>query len=256
MEEASRPTISPNKFLPVLVVLLILASFLIGALYTKVQFLEKGAQVAKTTPDTAGKVAAAADQPAQPQVPENNPVDVDVTGAPTLGDKKAKVAIVEYTDYQCPFCKKLFDDAYPQIKKEYIDTGKVQYFVRDFPLFQIHPQAQKAAEAANCALDQGKFWEMHDTLFQNQSSILPDDLKKYAVNLGLNSDKFNNCLDTSQFADKIKKEQSDGEKLGVRGTPASFVGVVNGNTVTQAVMVSGAVPFETFKTTIEDQLKK
>lgn len=255
MEETSRPSLQANKFLPVLVVLLILASFLIGALYTKVQFLEKGG-VTKAASDTGGKVAAAADQPAQPQVPESTPVDVDVEGVPSLGDKNAKVAIVEYTDYQCPFCKRLFEDAFPQIKKEYIDTGKVRYFVRDFPLFQIHPQAQKAAEAVNCAQDQGKFWEMHDTLFKNQTSLLPDDLKKYAVELGLNTDKFNNCLDSAQFEDKIKKVQADAEKIGVRGTPASFVGAINGNTVSQAINVSGAVPFETFKTTIEEQLKK
>ena len=240
-----------NRLIPVLVILLIVASFLLGSLYTKVQYYEKGGTAVAAA--GTGNVAGTGTQPAAEPEEPSAPVNIDVTDYPRLGNKNAKVAIVEFTDYQCPFCERLFSDAFPKIKKEYIDTGKVQYMVRDFPLFQIHPQAQKAAEAANCAKDQNKFWEMHDKLFSNQSALQIEDLKKYAGELGLNAGTFNSCLDSGKYTDKIKKDQTDGEGLGVRGTPASFIGTINGNAVNGS-QISGAVPFETFKATIDGLL--
>lgn len=244
-------TAAQNKLVPVLVVLLIVASFLIGSLYTKVNLLEKG----------TGTVAGAtqgntANQPAAAAQPASVPVDVDVSGMPVKGNKNAKVAIVEFTDYQCPFCGQLFTKTYPSIKKDYIDTGKVKYFVGDYPLNQIHPQAQKAAEAANCANEQGKFWEMHDKLFANQTALQADDLKKYASDVGLNPAQFNSCLDSGKMADTVAKNQKAGESYGVRGTPASYVGIIEGNTVKQATEVSGAQPFSAFQAVIETELKK
>lgn len=245
------PTVARgNKIVPVLVVLLIVASFFIGSLYTKVSFLEKNGGSAAAN---AGAVAGAAQPPADAGPPEGTPVDVDVKDAPMLGNKDAKVAIVEFTDYQCPFCGQLFTNAFPQIKKDYIDTGKVAYFVRDFPLFQIHPQAQKAGEAASCAKDQNKFWEYHDKLFANQSALQLADLKKYAVDLGLNAGTFDSCLDSGKHAEKVKADMALGEKAGVRGTPASFVGTLKGTTV-NGVQISGAVPFESFKAAIDAKL--
>mgnify|MGYP001606461195 CR=1 FL=1 len=250
------PTQQPgNKLVPVLVILLVIASFLIGSLYTKSNLLEKGAVAGANNGNVAGaNTGGNAVPPANPAPAETTPVDVDVSGVEFLGSPNAKVAVVEFTDYQCPFCGQLFKNAYPQIKKDYIDSGKIKYMVKDFPLFQIHPYAQKAAEAASCARDQKKFWEMHDTLFNNQTALTTDDLKKYAGNLSLNTGTFNDCLDSGKYADAVKKSATDGEALGVRGTPASFIGKISGNTV-NGVQISGAVPFETFKAAIDKALK-
>lgn len=247
-----------SKLIPVLVVLLIVASFLIGSLYTQVNMLKSGSST-NTNVTAAGAGNNGAGQAAGAAGPEPpSPIvdSIDISGVPVRGEKSAKVAIIEFTDYQCPYCGQLFTNTYPSIKKEYIDTGKVKYLVSDFPLTQIHPYAQKAAEAASCALDQNKFWEMHDKLFTNQTALTVDDLKKYATDLGLNSGNFNSCLDDGKYADKVAKSIKTGEGYGVRGTPASFVGTLEGNTVKNATMVSGAVPFEQFKSTIEEALKK
>lgn len=237
-----------SKLIPVLVILLVVASFLIGSLYTRVNLLEKG----------TGSVGAVAqgtgNQPVAPAQPPSTPVDVDITGAPVKGSQSAKVALVEFTDYECPFCGQLFTTTYPSIKKEYIDTGKIKYIVKDYPLTQIHPQAQKAAEAANCAEEQGKFWEMHDKLFANQKALLVDNLKSYAAELGLNTSQFNSCLDSGKMTAKVTQSATDGAKYGVRGTPASFVGIVEGNTVKQATEISGAQPFASFQAAIDGLL--
>jgi protein-disulfide isomerase len=245
-----------SKIVPVLVVLLVVAAFLIGSLYTKVQFLEKKGGT-EASAQAAGQIAGAANNPqGAPAAPaEGTPVSIKLTDAPVQGNKNAKVAIVEFTDFQCPFCGQLFTTTFPDIKKNYIDTGKVKYMVRDFPLFQIHPYAQKSAEASHCAEDQGKYWEYHDKLFTNQTALTTDDLKKYAADLGLNASQFASCVESGKYTDRVKKDQAEGEKYGVRGTPSSFVGIVKDDTVT-AVQVSGAVPFDSFKATIEDQLKK
>lgn len=240
-----------NKLVPVLVVLLIVAAFLIGSLYTKVQLYEKDGSVVGSNTNTGGN--AVAPQVAPPPAPPAGPVDIDISGISVLGNKDAKVAIIEFTDYQCPFCKSFHDNAFAQAKKEYIDTGKVQYMVRDFPLFQIHPQAEKAAQAANCASDQNKYFEYGDTLFKNQQSLQITDLKKYAVDLGLNAQQFDACLDSGKHAQKVKNDVSEGDKVGVSGTPASFVGTIKGNTFT-GTMISGAVPFATLKAELDKLL--
>ncbi|MEK7165603.1 MAG: thioredoxin domain-containing protein, partial [Patescibacteria group bacterium] len=173
-----QPTTSSNKFIPILVVLLVVASFLIGSLYTQVNLLKKGSGAA---PTVAAPAANNENAPAAPPQEPTGPLstDIDVAKIPALGKEGAKVAVVEYTDYQCPFCGQLFTNAFPQIKKDYIDTGKIRYYVKDFPLTQIHPMAQKAAEAANCATEQNKFWEYHDYIFANQTALTIDALKKY-----------------------------------------------------------------------------
>lgn len=242
-----------NKLVPVLVILLIIASFLLGSMYTKVQLYEKGG-VGTAAANNGGNVAGTNTPPQAPAAPAG-PVDIDISNAPMLGNKDAKVAIVEFTDYQCPFCKQLFDNAFSQVKKEYIDSGKIKYYSRNFPLYQIHPQAQKAAEAANCANEQGKFWAYHDTLFTNQTALQIADLKKYAVDLGLNSSQFDTCLDSGKYTEKLKEDEADGAAAGVQGTPASFIGSVSGSTLT-GVQLSGAVPFATFKTAIDAELAK
>jgi len=137
-----------------------------------------------------------------------------------------------------------------------VDTGKIRYIFLDFPL-GFHKQAFKAAEAGACAGDQGKFWEMHDVLFENQKAIKPEDLVKYAEKLGLDMSKFKECLDSGKHADEIKKDMSEGQKAGVTGTPSSLLGWVQdgGKTVKAVKIVKGAQAYPAFKNAIDELLK-
>lgn len=193
--------------------------------------------------DQGTKGAQANSQPSTPSAP----IDVSLDDDPVLGEKNAPVTMVEFSDFQCPFCGQFEKNTFPGIKKEYIDTGKVKLVYRDFPLTNIHPYAQKAAEASECADEQGKYWKYHDKLFENQDALTVDDLKKYADDLNLNNNKFEKCLDSDAMKDEIQKDMSDGESYGVTGTPAFFI---NG------VILEGAQPFENFKKIIDDELSK
>jgi protein-disulfide isomerase len=170
-------------------------------------------------------------------------IDVATAGRPERGGgAKAPVTIIEFSDYQCPFCKRA-EDVVDQVMKTYGD--KVRLVFRDYPL-PFHPNARPAAEAANCANAQGKFWPYHQKLFANQSALAADNLKTYAKDLGLDGAKFEQCLaDDKSIKTAIDKDVSDGEKVGVNGTPAFFI---NGR------MLSGAQPFEKFKEIIDDEL--
>lgn len=164
--------------------------------------------------------------------------------AQSEGPANAKVTLIEVSDFQCPYCQRHVATM-EQIMKDY--AGKVRRVWINFPLTSIHTYAEKAAEAAECAGDQGKFWEMHDKIFTNQSAITVDDLKGYAKDLGLNTVKFNSCLDDSKFASKIQQQTTAAQAAGVTGTPGTFV---NGE------LVKGAYPFETFKQLIDAELAK
>jgi len=179
-----------------------------------------------------------------PSSDSNKKIDVSIDDDPVKGDKNAPVTIIEFSDFQCPFCGKFFKETFGQIDEKYIKTGKVKMVFRDFPL-SFHENAQKSAEAAECADEQGKFWEYHDMLFENQEKLSVEDLKRYAVELGLDKDKFDSCLDSEKYKDEVKKDFSDGQKYGVSGTPAFFI---NGK------LVSGAQPFSAFEKVIEAEL--
>lgn len=183
-------------------------------------------------------------------------INFSLDSRPVQGKADAPVTIVEFTDYQCPFCERYFTETLPQIRKDYVDTGKVKYIIKNFPLpadqqpFHVH--ALPAAEAAECAGAQDKYWEMHDKLFASQAewTELPsvtDTFKQYAADLGLDSDKFNTCLDSGQFRSEIDADKTEGIAAGVTGTPGFFV---NGSPI------SGALPFEVFKQAIESALSK
>ncbi|MFH1134169.1 MAG: thioredoxin domain-containing protein [Nanoarchaeota archaeon] len=161
------------------------------------------------------------------------------------GSADAPVTMIEFSEYQCPYCARFVQQTLPQIEEKYIKTGKVKHIFRDFPL-GFHQNAQKAAEAAECAGEQGKYYEMHDKLFANQADLGVDNYKKWAQELGLNTGDFNTCLDSGRMAAEIQKDMADGQAAGVRGTPAFLI---NGQ------LVSGAQPFASFETVIEAKLK-
>lgn len=173
--------------------------------------------------------------------------DVSIDDDPMKGDKNAKVTIVEFSDFQCPFCEKFYSETLPSLLKEYVDTGKVRLVYRDFPLSSIHPYAQKAAEASECADEQGKFWEYHNKLFENQAALDVTSLKKYAADLKLNTATFNDCLDSGKMMGEVTKDAADAQAAGVSGTPGFFI---NGR------FLGGAYPFESFKTIIDEELAK
>jgi len=144
----------------------------------------------------------------------------------------------------------------PELEKEYIATGKIKYVFLDFPL-GFHKQAFKAAEAAHCAGEQGKYWEMHDQIFANQKAMEPKDLSGYAKKIGLDSAKFQQCLDSGKYAEEIKKDMAEGQKDGVSGVPAFFFGYADADkpkTLKATKMLKGAQPYSKFKETLESLL--
>ena len=193
--------------------------------------------------------------PPKPSLPEK----ISIAERPARGNDSARVVIVEFSDFQCPFCGRFFRDAWPQIDQEYIKTGKIKYVFKHVPLEQIHPAALKAAEAAECASEQGRFWEMHDRLFNNQSALSSTNIAFYAQAIGLDTTKFSQCLDTGKNVAAIRRSQVEADELGVQGTPTFFIGVVDAKNPGAAnVMVlsfiSGAQPFAVFKSAIEKAL--
>ena len=166
-------------------------------------------------------------RPPPPAAAPAGPVTMSVGDGPALGMEDAPITIVEFSDYQCPFCRKHFLGAFATLKASYIDTGKVRYFFRDFPLDSIHPYARKAAEAAHCAGDQGKFWDMHDVMFTNQGALTSDDLRDFARTMTLNLDSFNTCLGSGKYAKSVDMDVAAGSAAGVTGTPGFFIGKTN-----------------------------
>ncbi|HYV65246.1 MAG TPA: thioredoxin domain-containing protein [Myxococcales bacterium] len=178
---------------------------------------------------------------AAPNLPR---VEVAATG-PARGPENAPVTIVEFSDFQCPYCGREYP-VVERLMKEY--DGKVRLVFRHFPL-DFHPHAQKAAEAGACAADQGgdKFWKLHDRMFTNQQKLAVEDLKGYAKEVGLDAARFDKCLDGGEKKALVDADEKAGQEAGVSGTPAFFV---NG------VFVNGAVPYEQFKDAIERELKR
>jgi protein-disulfide isomerase len=178
-----------------------------------------------------------------------------IASEPVKGRGTAKVAVIEFSDYQCPFCSRYTKDALPQIRTEYIDTGKIKYVFRDLPL-SFHKQAFKAAEAAHCAGVQGKFWEMHDTLFQNQTALAPEQLATHAKTVGVDDVQFQQCLDSARFAADINKDIADAGAAGITGTPTFLVGVIQPGDGRVKVLkkLVGAKPYAEFKAAIDAAL--
>jgi protein-disulfide isomerase len=169
----------------------------------------------------------------------------------TRGSKDAPLTMIEFSDYQCPYCKRHVEQTVPALIKDYVSAGKVRYAFRDFPLTPIHPLAAKAAEAARCAGDQGKYWEMHDRLFSMQDELQAEKLPTHAKAIGLEEAPFRACLDQGRHAAAVQKDLDEGTRLGVRGTPTIVIGLSDGAGVKNAVLIRGAHAVETFKAEID-----
>jgi protein-disulfide isomerase len=194
-------------------------------------------------------------RPGQSAAP-SSPVRTSVAGAPTLGRADAPVTFVEFSDYQCPFCQRFFATALPAIKKEYVDTGKVRYVFRDFPIDKLHPEARKAAEAAHCAGEQGRFWAMHEVLFRNPRALAATQLAEHALAAGVDRIKLDECLASGRYAARVAQGVADGAAIGVQGTPTFVVGRTMAGDFVQGTPIRGAQPLETFRRIIEQTLNE
>jgi protein-disulfide isomerase len=168
--------------------------------------------------------------------------DISVDDDPVRGPADAPVTIVEFSDFECPSCAEA-QEMLRQITMEYGDQVRLVY--RDFPLERAHPNALRAALAAECADEQGKFWKMHDQMFSHQDALASADLRRYANEIGLDEIAFLNCMESERYLTEVRKDRADGEAYGVQGTPTFFV---NGR------MITGARPYEYFRRTVEAAL--
>ncbi len=176
--------------------------------------------------------------------------DFDEETAATRGAEDAPITVVEFSDYQCPFCQRHYEQTMPQLLENYIDTGKVRYVFKDFPLTQLHPQAVEASMAAECAGEQDAYWEMHDKLFGEQQrwsgqKNAPEAYAAFAEEIGIDVEAFDQCMEEGKYTDNIGSNYQEGVGAGVTGTPAFFI---NGQ------FISGAQPFEVFQQIIESML--
>ena len=192
----------------------------------------------------------------QSPAPQAVDLSIDIANMPHMGADDAQVVVVEFSDFECPYCGRHFESTLPRIADEYVKTGKVLYVIRDFPIAQLHPHALKAAEAGHCAADQGKFWPMHDMLFSNQEHLEAADLLSYAPLVGLDKSVFEQCLSSSVHTQDVKQAVTYGVSLGVNATPTFFIGRIGADrrTVHATTELAGAYPYSIFKQKIEEVL--
>jgi len=177
---------------------------------------------------------------------------VALTGTYVLGRPDAPVTLVEFTDYECPFCRQFHVSTFEELKKNHIDTGKLRYVSRDFPL-DMHRSALPAARAARCAGEQGKFWEMRHALIVNASSLHTEAMHTFARSLQLDALPFRTCLEGDRYRDEVQRDLRDGQAAGVTGTPTFVIGRSAGDSV-DGIVIVGAQPYATFDTRIRELL--
>lgn len=191
-----------------------------------------------------GRGAGGSDANTQVTIDDNvKRYKVTADGNPSTGPQDAPVTIVEFSDYQCPYCGRWYNEVYARLMQAY--PGKIRFVYRDFPLYSIHPEAGPAAEAANCAGEQHYYWQFHDALFQQKEGLGSEAYVKYASEIGLNLDQFNQCVSEHRYKSEVDADYQYASKLGVSSTPTFFV---NG------LAVVGAQPFEVFQQVIDKEL--
>jgi protein-disulfide isomerase len=234
----------------VLYTILLAATFLIGYLLATVQLLKNPAGSTAQVQGEQQQAAAAAQAPAAPKVEDVLP-KLTKSHLPIKGDENAKVTIVGFSDFECPFCANFYKDTLPQIQSEYIDKGLVKLDYRHYPL-SFHPQAKPLGIASECANEQGMFWQMHDKIFDENvagalSAASSDTYKKWAGEIGLDTGAFNSCYDAGRGGETVDADFALGNEVGVSGAPTFYI---NGR------QLVGAQPFASFKAIIDEELKR
>ncbi|GAA0691558.1 thioredoxin domain-containing protein [Marinobacterium maritimum] len=189
-----------------------------------------------------------------PPVTPSLPMEMMISGSPYLGSKDAPVVLIEFTDYQCPFCRRHFEQTHPRLITELVDTGKLRIVMKEFPIQKLHPLAPRVSMAAQCADEQQKYWPMHDLLFQNQTRVSMGDLKAFAASVGIDTARFVTCMEEGRAASRIRSDFDLGVSAGVRGTPFFFIGALdpaNPGTVRVERYLYGAQPFDAFAREIQ-----
>lgn len=231
----------------------------VSALKSEIEALKQGQKsIQKDLKDIKTLLKALATRKGRPAQPPFKPSDIAINGSPVMGQADAPVTIVEFTDYQCPFCRRHASGTFAQIKKDYVETGKVRYVVRQFPLKAIHPKAMKASEASLCAGDQGKYWDMHNRIFHDTKTFNQEEWVRHAEALGLDMGSFKDCLESGKKAPQVEQDLKEGTALGVRGTPGFFIGRTdpdNPNKFKATEFMRGAFPYPRFQKVIEKLLK-
>jgi protein-disulfide isomerase len=192
------------------------------------------------------------------QSARSNPV-FDIGGDPSMGDASAKLVLIDFSDFECPFCLDYFKTVYHQLIENYVNTGKVRYVFADFPGEKIHPHAFKAAEAARCSSEQGKFWGMHDQLFTRQRELGTTGIQDAARAAGLNEPQFESCLSAGKYTAAVRDAEDAAAKLGIQGTPAFGLGTpdpANPSKIKLLRALVGAQPYAVFQQAIDNLLPK
>ncbi len=262
-KEISYSEITNKKSTPPGLMVALIAVVAIAAFFAGTYFSDLNSDViTKSDLDDAiskleSKIERVQEAPTTAPTQPLQPVKISLDDDPIRGDPNAPITIVEFSDFQCPFCARFHTQTLPSILEEYIEDGKVNLVYRDFPLQSIHPNALPAAVAAECANDQGKYWEYHDTLFEKQngwsrldSTAVISTFSQYANDVGLEQEQFDSCLGSGKYLEEVQGDLRDGRDYGVTGTPGFFIG----NDEIGFVKLSGAQPFDSFKKVIDAQL--
>jgi protein-disulfide isomerase len=204
--------------------------------------------------ETFRSTAASAVAKTHPEPVQSVDLRMSLKNVTPRGDPKATLIMVELSDFQCPFCAQFLRDTFASLKKEYIDTGRIQYAFMHFPL-ENHPLASKASEAAECAGEQEAFWEMHDWLFNHQSELELDALQSHALTLGLNVNEFRDCLGGRTIR-RVREQSEYGRQLGVTSTPTFLIGTTSADgNVRVSKKITGALPLDIFRSALDGLLK-
>ncbi|MFC1701701.1 DsbA family protein, partial [Pseudomonadota bacterium] len=251
-----------NILLTIMTVSLLLFSFSAWSASTKEEIQELSTKVDAMQKDLAEIKTMLKDIKSAPAPRAAGPAFkeqvVSIGSSPVKGQANAIVTLMEFSDYQCPFCARHYRDVMPTLQAEYIDTGKVKFVMREKPIPSLHRNAMNASMAALCAGDQGKYWEMHNLLFDNQKELGDENLKAFAGTLGLDTSKFNECLDGKKHNEQISEDIRLSDKLGMSGTPGFIVGLTDQNDPDKALMseyIKGAKSLDSFKAAIDELLE-
>jgi protein-disulfide isomerase len=223
----------------------------------EVRELKQGQEAIQQELDELKRLLARLGPAARPAPPEK----ISIGGRPIRGDENARVVLIEFSDYQCPYCGLFYRDTLPQLEQEYVKAGKIRYVFNHLPLEEIHGFAFKAAQATECAGEQGKFWELHNRLFADQKALSPGDLTRQASAVGLDMAKFNQCLAGPKSSAVVRASLQEAENLGIEGTPAFVIAVIDTKNprdpnIKIVAMLGGAQPFPAFKQALDKALAR
>jgi len=244
-----------NKLIIITIITIGVAAFFAGSYSSN---LNSDQISEKDLDDAIAKIELKILQNQLPTKQQSPPLKISEDNDPIIGNMDAEITIIEFSDFQCPFCARFHVQTLPTIMDEYINKGTVKLVFRDFPIQSIHPNALPASVAAECANEQKKFKEMHDVLFEKQNEWSNQNIEsvmntfsQYASDLGLEEKAFDSCLKNGKYIEEIQKDLDDGRTYGISGTPGFFIG----NEQIGFIELKGAQPFENFKKVIDDQLK-